>query len=223
MNTPVVIGISSIQQKGSYEDLDEALTLMEKATQKAISDSGNPSIVDYIDQIQIPKGFWKYRDPGKWIAKRNGIKSAKTTVTKIGVLQQNLINTACKDIVDGKINASLIVGGEARYKKIQALKVNKVFISLSRVSKFTSDIKISFSAELSKKIEIEIRLYHEAKMCEVIRFQGFHQSLVSIFPSQKKFGFTKDEKFQWNSFLNKFLTVCIESGRSLENHIPSRI
>lgn len=104
-----------------------------------------------------------------------------------------------------------------------SLKVNKVFISLSRVSKFTSDIKISFSAELSKKIEIEIRLYHEAKMCEVIRFQGFHQSLVSIFPSQKKFGFTKDEKFQWNSFLNKFLTVCIESGRSLENHIPSRI
>ena len=104
-----------------------------------------------------------------------------------------------------------------------SLKVNKVFISLSRVSKFTSDIKISFSAELSKKIEIEICLYHEAKMCEVIRFQGFHQSLVSIFPSQKKFGFTKDEKFQWNSFLNKFLTVCIESGRSLENHIPSRI
>ena len=104
-----------------------------------------------------------------------------------------------------------------------SLKVNKVFISLSRISKFTSDIEISFSAELSKKIEIEIRLYHEAKMCEVIRFQGFHQSLVSIFPSQKKFGFTKDEKFQWNSFLNKFLTVCIESGRSLENHIPSRI
>ena len=56
------------------------------------------------------------------------MKSAKTTVTKIGVLQQNLINTACKDIVDGKINASLIIGGEARYKKIQALKENKVFV-----------------------------------------------------------------------------------------------
>ena len=102
-------------------------------------------------------------------------------------------------------------------------KLNEVSIYLSEVSKFTSDIKICFSAELSEKIEIEVRLYHEAKMCEVIRFQGFHQSLVSIFPSQKKFGFTKDEKFQWNSFLNKFLTVCIESGRSLENHIPSRI
>ena len=102
-------------------------------------------------------------------------------------------------------------------------KLNEVSIYLSEVSKFTSDIKICFSAELSEKIEIEVRLYHEAKMCEVIRFQGFHQSLISIFPSKIKFGFTKDEMFQWNSFLNKFLIICKESGRSLENFIPSRI
>ena len=103
------------------------------------------------------------------------------------------------------------------------LKLNKVSISLNKISKFTSDIKVCFSAELSKEIEIEVRLYHEAKMCEVIRFQGYHQSLISILPSQKKFGFTKDEKYQWNSFLNKFLTICKESGRSLENFIPPRL
>ena len=83
-------------------------------------------------------------------------------------------------------------------------KLNEVSISLNKISKFTSDIKVCFSAELSKEIEIEVRLYHEAKMCEVIRFQGYHQSLISILPSQKKFGFTKDEKYQSNSFLNKF-------------------
>ena len=94
-------------------------------------------------------------------------------------------------------------------------KLNEVSISLNKISKFTSDIKVCFSAELSKEIEIEVRLYHEAKMCEVIRFQGYHQSLISILPSQKKFGFTKDEKYQWNSFLNKFLTICKESGLSL--------
>ena len=103
------------------------------------------------------------------------------------------------------------------------LKLNKVSISLNKISKFTSDIKVCFSAELSKEIEIEVRLYHEAKMCEVIRFQGYHQSLISILPSQKKFGFTKDEKYQWNSFLYKFLTICKESGRSLENFIPPRV
>ena len=102
-------------------------------------------------------------------------------------------------------------------------KLNEVSISLNKISKFTSDIKVCFSAELSKEIEIEVRLYHEAKMCEVIRFQDYHQSLISILPSQKNFGFTKDEKYQWNSFLNKFLTICKESGRSLENFIPPRV
>ena len=102
-------------------------------------------------------------------------------------------------------------------------KLNEASISLNKISKFTSDIKVCFSAELSKEIEIEVRLYHEAKMCEVIRFQGFHQSLISILPSQKNFGFTKDEKYQWNSFLNKFLKICKESGRALENFIPPRV
>ena len=59
MKIPVVVGIGSIQQKGSFNELDEALVLMEKATKAAIVDSANNSIVDYIDQIQVPKGYWK--------------------------------------------------------------------------------------------------------------------------------------------------------------------
>jgi acetyl-CoA C-acetyltransferase len=151
MKTPVVIGISSIQQKGSFEQLDEALILMEKATQKAIADSTNPKITDYIDQIQIPKGYWKYRDPGKWIAERNNIQSAVTSVTKIGVLQQNLINSACHDIAQGKIRASLIVGGEARYKKILALKENKEFIETKL--NINPDFYVKAADELQTKEE----------------------------------------------------------------------
>ncbi len=102
----VVIGISAIQQKGDFENLDEALFLMDKAVKKAISDSGNLSIKDYIDEIRIPKGFWRYRDPGKWIAKNNDFKNIPTTyVTKIGVLQQNLINEACLKIEKGEIKS----------------------------------------------------------------------------------------------------------------------
>ena len=151
MKTPVVIGISSIQQKGSFEQLDEALILMEKATQKAIVDSTNPKITDYIDQIQVPKGYWKYRDPGKWIAERNNIQSAVTSVTKIGVLQQNLINSACDDIAQGKIRASLIVGGEARYKKILALKENKEFIETEL--NINPDFYVKAADELQTKDE----------------------------------------------------------------------
>ena len=122
----VVIGISAIQQKGNFHDLDEALVLMDKAVKEAISDSGNVLIKDHIDEIRIPKGFWKYRDPGKWIAKNNNFKITPTTyITKIGVLQQNLINEACLRIENGEINASIILGGEARYKLLRSLIENK--------------------------------------------------------------------------------------------------
>ena len=118
----VVIGVSAIQQKGNFENLDEALLLMDHAVKKALSDSGNRLVKDYIDEIRIPKGYWRYRDPGKWIAKNNNFKSIPITyVTKIGVLQQNLINEACLKIENGEINASIILGGEARYKQIRSI------------------------------------------------------------------------------------------------------
>ena len=124
----VVIGVSAIQQKGDFENLDEALFLMDQAVKEALSDSGNKSIKDHIDEIRIPKGFWRYRDPGKWIAKNNDFKSIPTTyVTKIGVLQQNLINEACLKIENGEINASIILGGEARYKQLRSVIEKKEY------------------------------------------------------------------------------------------------
>ena len=127
-NRSVVIGISAIKQKGNFEDLDEALILMDKAVKNAINDSGNASIKDHIDEIRVPKGFWRYRDPGKWIAKNNNFKKIPTTyVTKIGVLQQNLINESCLKIEKGEINASIILGGEARYKQLRSIIEERKF------------------------------------------------------------------------------------------------
>ena len=118
----VVIGVSAIQQKGKFENLDEALLLMDHAVKAALSDAGNKLVKNYIDEIRIPKGFWRYRDPGKWIAKNNDFKSIPITyVSKIGVLQQNLINDACLKIENGEINASIILGGEARYKQLRSI------------------------------------------------------------------------------------------------------
>ena len=137
----VVIGVSAIQQKGDFENLDEALFLMDQAVKEALSDSGNKSIKDHIDEIRIPKGFWRYRDPGKWIAKNNDFKSIPTTyVTKIGVLQQNLINEACLKIENGEINASIILGGEARYKQLRSVieKKSTLKLSLMKILIFTS-------------------------------------------------------------------------------------
>ena len=48
---------------------------------------------------EFPKDIGIYRDPGKWIANKNNFSKTKTYVTKIGVLQQNLINSACKNLI----------------------------------------------------------------------------------------------------------------------------
>ena len=152
-NRPVVVGIGDIQQKDQFDNLDEALILMEKASINAINDCENSKITKYIDEVQIPKGFWKYRDPGKWIAEKNNFPNVKTTVSKIGVLQQSLINNACKKIIDGKIKACLIVGGEARYKLIKAQTENKNFIETELAD--NPDHYIKANDELNINIEIE--------------------------------------------------------------------
>ena len=127
-NRPVVVGLGTIQQKGNFNQLDEALILMDKAFKKAIIDCTNSNIKRYIDEVRVPKGFWRYRDPGKWVAENNNIKSVKTTVTKVGILQQNLINTACNKIQNGEIKASLILGGESRFKILRSSIENKEYI-----------------------------------------------------------------------------------------------
>lgn len=130
-NTPVVIGVSSVTQNKNYKELDEALVLMNLATKNAIRDTGNKDIIHHIEEIQIPKGYWKYRDPGKWIAEKNNIQNVKTSITKIGVLQQNLINTSCIKIQNGDITGSLIIGGESRFKRVLSKKFGKEYLETS--------------------------------------------------------------------------------------------
>ena len=47
-NKAIAIGIGNIKQHGGFQDLDEALILMDKATKKAIKDSSE-NITNFID------------------------------------------------------------------------------------------------------------------------------------------------------------------------------
>ena len=55
-NRPVIVGVGSIQQKGNYKSLNEALILMDIATKKAIKDTDNQDIKKFIEEIHITKG-----------------------------------------------------------------------------------------------------------------------------------------------------------------------
>ena len=66
------------------------------------------------------------------------------------------------------------------------------------------------------------RVYLEAKMAEVISLQSFHNNLIDIIPTVKKFGFQRDERTQWNKFLNEFLVFCVKEGLAESDNLPAR-
>jgi uncharacterized protein YqiB (DUF1249 family) len=92
----------------------------------------------------------------------------------------------------------------------------EIKISCKRLSSHTSVIEIYKSKSLSllQNTEIEIYIYHDARMAEVRKFNGKKQFwLRNKYPNKNML--SKDEKFQWNFFLEEFLTHTKTHGLSI--------
>ena len=92
----------------------------------------------------------------------------------------------------------------------------EIKISRKRLSSHTSVMEIYKSKSLSllQNTEIEIYIYHDAKMAEVRKFNGKRQFwLRNKYPNKNML--SKDEKFQWNFFLEEFLTHTKTHGLSI--------
>ena len=95
----------------------------------------------------------------------------------------------------------------------------EIKISCKKLSRHTSVIEIYKSKSLSllQNTEIEIYIYHDAKMAEVRKFNGKRQFwLRNKYPNKNML--SKDEKFQWNFFLEEFLTHTKTHGLSILKH-----
>ncbi len=98
---------------------------------------------------------------------------------------------------------------------------SQISISKKELSKFTDELHFLINDVTGiRDIVIKCRTYKEAKMMEVIEFQNFHKDLLSIF-NFKKMNFEKDERLQWNLFMNQFLNYSIRHGRAIEDYLPS--
>ena len=92
----------------------------------------------------------------------------------------------------------------------------EIKISLKRLSSHTSVMEIYKSKSLSllQNTKIEVHIYHDAKMAEVRKFNGKRQFwLRNKYPNKNML--SKDEKFQWNLFLEEFLTHTKTHGLSI--------
>ena len=95
-------------------------------------------------------------------------------------------------------------------------KNSEIKIACKNISSHTSVITISKTKSFSllQDTNIEIYLYHDAKMAEVRQFNGKKQFWLSNrYPNKNML--TRDEKFQWNFFLEEFLTHTKNYGLSI--------
>ena len=115
--TPILIGIGTATQR-----LDDPLQAMEpielmiRAATMAGRDAGKPAALSGVERIYVPRGRWRYGDPGREIARRLCTGRPTTALAHVGVLQQSLIADACMRIAEGEIELALIVGGEAGHR-----------------------------------------------------------------------------------------------------------
>jgi uncharacterized protein YqiB (DUF1249 family) len=102
------------------------------------------------------------------------------------------------------------------YLMPEGLLNKEIRISCKKLSSHTSVIEIFKSKSLSllENTEIEIYIYHDARMAEVRKFNGKKQFwLRNKYPNKNML--SKDEKFQWNFFLEEFLTHTKTHGLSI--------
>ena len=102
------------------------------------------------------------------------------------------------------------------YLMPEGLLNKEIRISCKKLSSHTSVIEIYKSKCLSllENTEIEIYIYHDARMAEVRKFNGKKQFwLRNKYPNKNML--SKDEKFQWNFFLEEFLTHTKTHGLSI--------
>lgn len=119
--TPVLVGIGIVEQKEKDPaKAREAVQLMIDAVRAAGADCGAALLPAEAQRICVPQGLWGYADPARMIARAIGAEAARTVYAKVGILQQTLIGDACARIAAGEIETAIVVGGEARFRALQA-------------------------------------------------------------------------------------------------------
>lgn len=121
-NNPVIVSVAAITQKiQDPAQAKEAVALMADCCVAAADKIACPQLLADAEEISAPQGMWAYADPAGLVKGLIGNTQASTVLGKIGVLQQGLFNRACQQIQDGEIDVAIVVGGESKYRGLQAM------------------------------------------------------------------------------------------------------
>jgi acetyl-CoA C-acetyltransferase len=119
--TPVLVGAGVAHQRfDDPADAAEAVALMITAVERAGDDAGAPALLARADAVLVPRGTWRYRDPGRIIAEHIGAgATVRTVIAELGVLQLTPFSRACRAIASGDLDVAVVVGGEAKFRDLR--------------------------------------------------------------------------------------------------------
>jgi acetyl-CoA C-acetyltransferase len=118
--TPVLVGAGVAHQRSEDPaEAAEAVALMTTAVERAGVDSGAPALLAQARAVFVPRGTWRYRDPGRIVAERVGA-SAQSVIAELGVLQSTLFTRACRAIASGDLDVAIVVGAEAKFRDLRS-------------------------------------------------------------------------------------------------------
>ncbi len=92
-------------------------------------------------------------------------------------------------------------------------ELSQVIIEVIERSKYTTTLSITQNSMMTDWVpdsSIKVRLYHDARMAEVLTYQRRRVRQSYDYPNQHMH--QKDEKAQLNSFLGEWLDFCLKSG-----------
>jgi acetyl-CoA C-acetyltransferase len=118
--TPVLVGAGVAHQRSDDPaEALEAVELMVTAIERAGDDAQAPGLLEQARAVFVPRGTWRYRDPGRIVAERVGAH-ADSVIAELGVLQSTPFTRACRAIAAGDLDVALVVGGEAKFRDLRS-------------------------------------------------------------------------------------------------------
>lgn len=161
--TPVVVGAAQASQHVAEPGAGlAAIELMIEATRRAGVDSGSPTILSHIERVAVPEGSWKYTNAPGTVARAVGAPDAKTVVLTAGIPQQTPLDAAYRDMLAGRVEVALVVGGEAAHRTALAKRAGVELVDEDGEAAPPPDEVHRPSGEMISAAEIAVAAYTPA-------------------------------------------------------------
>lgn len=169
-NTPVIVGISQIQQRTANPMADpeiggEPIDMMLDAVRAAATDAGNEKMLGGVDSVRVVRGKWRYKQPAGYIAEQIGSPGAETFGTPFGGNSvQSAVNKSAMEILAGEKSLIVLTGAE---NGNTLAKASKLGVELSYKETHTGPYDTMLSeehpmaceAEMARGIRMPIQMY----------------------------------------------------------------